>query len=81
MIISCFGQCYYFSIVCLQKSFEYVGISRFSEIRDRCYDHNFLRFLTIFGEKIGVFLKTTFMIKLKKALYWVKNANFFAENI
>jgi hypothetical protein len=23
--------------------------------RDRCYDHNFLRFLTIFGEKIGVF--------------------------
>jgi hypothetical protein len=26
-------------------------------IRGRCYDHNFLRFLTIFGEKIGVFLK------------------------
>jgi hypothetical protein len=24
---------------------------------DRCYDHNFLLFLTIFGEKIGVFLK------------------------
>jgi hypothetical protein len=24
---------------------------------DRCYDHNFLRFLTIFGEKIGVFHK------------------------
>jgi hypothetical protein len=23
----------------------------------RCYDHNFLRFLPIFGEKIGVFLK------------------------
>jgi hypothetical protein len=23
----------------------------------RCYDHNFLRFSTIFGEKIGVFLK------------------------
>jgi hypothetical protein len=23
----------------------------------RCYDHNFRRFLTIFGEKIGVFLK------------------------
>jgi hypothetical protein len=22
-----------------------------------CYDHNFLQFLTIFGEKIGVFLK------------------------
>jgi hypothetical protein len=25
--------------------------------RGRCYDHNFLRFLTMFGEKIGVFLK------------------------
>jgi hypothetical protein len=23
----------------------------------RCYDHNFLRFLTIFGETIGVFLE------------------------
>jgi hypothetical protein len=23
----------------------------------RCYDHNFLRFLPIFREKIGVFLK------------------------
>jgi hypothetical protein len=23
----------------------------------RCYDHNFLRFSTILGEKIGVFLK------------------------
>jgi hypothetical protein len=25
--------------------------------RGRCYDHNFLRFSTIFGDKIGVFLK------------------------
>jgi hypothetical protein len=25
--------------------------------RDRCYDHNFLRFSTIFGEKICLFLK------------------------
>jgi hypothetical protein len=25
--------------------------------RGRCYDHSFLRFSTIFGEKIGVFLK------------------------
>jgi hypothetical protein len=25
--------------------------------RGRCYDHNFLRFLPIFSEKIGVFLK------------------------
>jgi hypothetical protein len=26
-------------------------------IEDRCYDHNFLRFLPIFGKKIGVFLR------------------------
>jgi hypothetical protein len=26
--------------------------------RGRCYDHNFLRFSTISGEKIGVFLKS-----------------------
>jgi hypothetical protein len=26
-------------------------------VRGRCYDRNCLRFLTIFGEKIGVFLK------------------------
>jgi hypothetical protein len=25
--------------------------------RGRCYDHNFLRFSPIFGEKIGVFLE------------------------
>jgi hypothetical protein len=29
----------------------------FNNIRGRCYDHTFLRFLPIFGEKIGVFLK------------------------
>jgi hypothetical protein len=28
-----------------------------SNTRGRCYDHNFLRFSTIFGEKIAVFLK------------------------
>jgi hypothetical protein len=28
-----------------------------SVTRGRCYDRNFLRFLTLFGEKIGVFLK------------------------
>jgi hypothetical protein len=27
------------------------------KIRGRCYDRNFLRFLPIFGEQIGVFLK------------------------
>jgi hypothetical protein len=50
--------------------------------RGRCYDHNFLRFLPIFGEKIGVFLKeTNVMIKILQnlALFRVKNANFFAN--
>jgi hypothetical protein len=28
-----------------------------SVTRGRCYDHNFLRFFLIFGDKIGVFLK------------------------
>jgi hypothetical protein len=39
--------------------------------RGRCYDHNFLRFSTIFGEK-------NVMIKIlhNLALFWVKNANF-----
>jgi hypothetical protein len=37
----------------------------------RCYDHNFLRFLTIFGEKIGVFLK--------KQCYDQNSPIFFAE--
>jgi hypothetical protein len=36
-------------------------IERLSQVRSptrgRCYDHKFLRFSPIFGEKIGVFLK------------------------
>jgi hypothetical protein len=47
----------------------------------RCCDHNFLRFLPIFGEKNGVLSKTNVMIKLlhNLALIGVKNGNFFAE--
>jgi hypothetical protein len=42
---------------------------------------NFLRFLSIFGEKIGVFSKTNVMIKIFAyfSFVWGKNANFFAE--
>jgi hypothetical protein len=49
-------------------------------IRDRCYDHNFLPLLTIFGEKNWRFSQKP-MIKCfhNSALFWVKNANFFAE--
>jgi hypothetical protein len=32
-------------------------VCNYDPIWGRCYDHNFLRFLTIFAEKIGVFLK------------------------
>jgi hypothetical protein len=43
------------------------------------YDHNFLRFLTIFGEKLAFFSKTNVMIKIlhNLALFFVKHANFF----
>jgi hypothetical protein len=46
-----------------------------SGTRGRCYDHIFLRFSTIFCEKI--------MIKIlhNLALLWVKNANFVADFI
>jgi hypothetical protein len=37
--------------------------SRLKLAGGRCYDHNFLRFWPIFGEKIGVFSKTNVMIK------------------
>jgi hypothetical protein len=49
--------------------------------RGRCYDHNFLRFSTIFGEKIGVFpINQCYdQILNNLALFWVKNANIFAE--
>jgi hypothetical protein len=57
-----------------------------AENRGRCYDHNFLRFFPIFGEKIGIFSKTNVMITIlhNLALFGVKNAiftEFFGENI
>jgi hypothetical protein len=36
--------------------------------RGRCYDHNFLRFSTIFGEKNGFFSKTNVIIKILQKL-------------
>jgi hypothetical protein len=39
-----------------QASFIRHALKNSDHSRDRCYDHNFLRFSTIFGEKIGVFL-------------------------
>jgi hypothetical protein len=50
--------------------------------RGRCYDHHFLRFLPIFGEKIGVFLKNqcydqnfayfSFVLRQKRQIFrWI----------
>jgi hypothetical protein len=46
----------------------------------RCYDHNFLRFCQFSAKKLAFFSKTNVMIKIlhNLALFWVKNANFFA---
>jgi hypothetical protein len=49
-ILLCNG--WYCLYLCLNPLEPTIALSR-----GRCYDHNFLRFSTIFGEKIGVFLK------------------------
>jgi hypothetical protein len=51
------------------------------DTRGRCYDHNFLRFLTISAKKLAFFSKTNVLIKILHilALFWVKHAKFFAE--
>jgi hypothetical protein len=56
--------------------------------RGRCYDHNFLQFLPIFGKKIGIFLKNqcyeqkfayfSFVLSQKRQFFF---AIFFGENI
>jgi hypothetical protein len=48
--------------------------------RDRCYDHNFLRFLPIFGNNIGVFSKTNVMINFL-AKTSINFENIFAETL
>jgi hypothetical protein len=46
-----------FLFLCLSaESLFTLKLIPLSVTRSRCYDHNFLRFSTIFGEKIGVFL-------------------------
>jgi hypothetical protein len=56
--------------------------SFFQHTRGRCYDHNFLRLLTIFCDFWQFSAKkpmlwSKFLHNL--ALFWVKNANFFAK--
>jgi hypothetical protein len=49
--------------------------------RGRCYDHNFLRFLTYFLQKMAFFSRTNVLINFFQtlALFRVKNANIFAD--
>jgi hypothetical protein len=56
--------------------------------RGRCYDHNFWRFLPIFGEKLAFFSKTNATYNQKFALFsfvFSQKApffrNFFGKNI
>jgi hypothetical protein len=72
------------NIISGRESF-YLGIKLHSW--GRCYDHNFLRFSTIFGKKIGVFLKKqcydqnfalfSFVLSKKRHFF----AEFFGKNI
>jgi hypothetical protein len=60
---------------------ELIGSAVSREAWGRCYDHNFMRFLPIFGKKIGVFLKNQSMIQFlhNLALFLAKTANFFGK--
>jgi hypothetical protein len=51
------------------------------QTRGRCYDHDFHRFVPIFGEKNGVFSKTNVMIEFlqKLAVVREKNAHIFRK--
>jgi hypothetical protein len=53
-----------------------------SVTRGRCYDHNCLQFLTIFGEKIGVFLKYQCYDQLFSKFSFVlsQKRQFFSQN-
>jgi hypothetical protein len=46
----------------------------------RCYDHNFLRFLPIFGEKIGVFSKNQCCDQLFSKFVLSQKRQFFSPN-
>jgi hypothetical protein len=46
---------------------------------DRCYDHNFLQFSTILGEKIGVFLNVMITIFVKTSSSLSKKSKIFAK--
>jgi hypothetical protein len=47
----------------------------------RCYDHNFLRFLTFFGEKIGVFLKQCYDQNVAKFSFTLSQKRHFSYEL
>jgi hypothetical protein len=65
----------------LQKSLSKITRKKNRPIRGRCYDHNFLRFLPIFCEKLAFFSKTNVNVTIfaETSSSWSKNANFFAK--
>jgi hypothetical protein len=58
-----------------------LGTVHTNQVFDRCYDHNFLRFLKILGVKNGVFLENQcydqIFAKTRSSLN--KNVNFFSK--
>jgi hypothetical protein len=74
-----FAKCRLFTVAKSRKSFaQSKTVKPALPIWGRCYDHNFLRFSTIFGENLAFFSKTYVMIKILHnfTLFLVKNANF-----
>jgi hypothetical protein len=54
---------------------------QFALLEGRCYDHNFVRFLTIFGEKIGVFSKPNVTINILHKLAFLSQTRQFFRRI
>jgi hypothetical protein len=57
-----------------------INMGTFNSTKGRCYDQNFQRFSTIFGEKLAFFSNTNVMIEFFSKFSFVlsqKNANFW----
>jgi hypothetical protein len=76
------------AIICAVNIFDAGVVTRDRRIGywGRCYDHNFLRFSTIFGEKNDVFLKNQYLIIFSKFSFVLSQKRqffpkIFGENI
>jgi hypothetical protein len=68
----------FWSICCRWQIKTFIGFLYIKFSRGRCYDHNFLRFLPIFCEKMAFFSRTTVKINFCKNYYYFdqKTPNF-----